>query len=325
MPELPDIEAYRSALAARVVGSALTSAEVHSPFLLRTVTPAPRDVVGQRVKAVGRLGKRVVLSFDSDVHFVFHLMIAGRFKWADRDASKEAREPASKRGGPKRPSPRSPALLTLGFETGHLTLTEVSKKKRAKLHVVQGDAALAEHDPGGLEPLGSHRDAFVAALTDENHTVKRALTDPRVLSGIGNAYSDEILHRAQLPPTRWTSRLSDAELTRLHDATQAVLVEFRDRMLLELDGAFPSKVTAFRPDMAVHGRYGQPCPVCQEKVQRIRYANNETNYCARCQNEGKLLADRSLSRLLKADWPKTLEELEDLKRGGSVVVPLRRG
>ena len=305
MPELPDIESYCHALRARVVDQPLEAFDLLSPFVLRTVTPTPSSLVGSCVRAVGRLGKRVVLSFDQDAHVVVHLMIAGRFRF---DAPVSSTKPL------KPLSPRSGALFSMTFPTGRLTLTEVSKKKRAKLHLVQGADALAEHDPGGVEPLDVDASRFRAALVAENHTVKRALTDPRVLSGIGNAYSDEILHRAQLPPTRWTSRLTDDEHARLYRASRAVLTEFRDRMLAELGDGFPGKVTAFRADMAVHGKYGQPCPVCADPVQRVRYASNETNYCARCQNQGVLLADRGLSRLLKADWPKTLEGLEELKR-----------
>ncbi|MCA9535615.1 MAG: formamidopyrimidine-DNA glycosylase [Myxococcales bacterium] len=308
MPELPDIESYCHALRPRVVDQPLTAFELVSPFVLRTVSPAPASALGSHVRAVRRLGKRVVLSFEGDVHFVVHLMIAGRFRF-------ESTGPSQKPQRPQKPlSARAGALFRMTFPTGRLTLTEVSKKKRAKLHVVAGEAALAEHDPGGVEPLEVDAATFRAALVAENHTIKRALTDPRVLSGIGNAYSDEILHRAQLSPVRWTSRLTDDQHARLYVATQTVLSEFRDRMITELAGAFPDKVTAFRPDMAVHGKYGQPCPVCAEPVQRIRYADNETNYCARCQNDGVLLADRSLSRLLKGDWPKTLEGLEELKR-----------
>ncbi|MCB9659638.1 MAG: DNA-formamidopyrimidine glycosylase family protein [Polyangiales bacterium] len=303
MPELPDIESYCHALRARVVGQPLEGFELLSPFVLRTVSPAPASVVGSRLLSVSRLGKRIVFSFEHDVHAVVHLMIAGRFRF----------EAAT--GKPPKPlSPRAGPLLRMTFPTGLLTLTEVSKRKRAKLHMVQGAVALAEHDPGGIEPLEVDAAAFRTALTAENHTIKRALTDPRVLSGIGNAYSDEILHRAELSPVRWTTRLSDDDFARLYAATRAVLTEFRDRMIAELDGGFPEKVTAFRPDMAVHGKYGQPCPVCSDPVQRIRYADNETNYCARCQNDGVLLADRSLSRLLKGDWPKTLDALEELKR-----------
>ena len=303
MPELPDLEMYRHALRERLVGAELEAVQIASPSLLRTVTPSPRDLVGDTLEDVRRLGKRIVLAFEGDRFFVIHLMVAGRFAFTP-----PAKTPPklTRRGG---------GLAAFRFGTGTLTLREVSKKKRARLHVVEGEAALAAHDPGGLEPLGLAFVDFAAALTRENHTLKRALTDPRVLSGVGNAYSDEILHAARLPPIRWTSRLTEADLQRLYDATQTVLTRFRDRMIEELAGAFPKKVTAFRPDMAVHGKYGEPCPVCEEPVQRIRYADNETNYCARCQNAGKLLADRSLSRLLKDDWPKTLEALEELRRG----------
>jgi formamidopyrimidine-DNA glycosylase len=305
MPELPDIDAYCHALRARVVGQPLVRFELLSPFVLRTVTPAPASAEGRLVTQVSRLGKRVVLSFEGELHFVIHLMIAGRLRF----------EPVVAGGKPLKPlSPRAGALFALHFPAGRLSLGEVSKKKRAKLHVVSGEAALREHDPGGVEPLEVDLAGFRAALTAENHTIKRALTDPRVLSGIGNAYSDEILHRARLTPVRWTTRLTDDDFGRLYDATRAVLTEFRERMIAELDGGFPEKVTAFRPDMAAHGKYGQPCPVCAEPIQRIRYADHEINYCARCQNDGVLLADRGLSRLLKGDWPKTLEGLEELKR-----------
>jgi formamidopyrimidine-DNA glycosylase len=306
MPELPDIDTYCHALRERVMGQPLARVEVLSPFVLRTVTPAPATAEGRVVTRVSRLGKRIVLTFDDELHFVIHLMIAGRFRF---DATPPSPKPLSLRAG---------ALFALHFPAGRLSLGEVSKKKRAKLHVVLGEAGLRDHDPGGVEPLEVDLADFRAALTAENHTIKRALTDPRVLSGIGNAYSDEILHRARLTPVRWTTRLNDDEFERLFDATRAVLGEFRERMIAELQGGFPEKVTAFRADMAVHGKFGQPCRVCAEPIQRIRYADHETNYCARCQNGGVLLADRGLSRLLKGDWPKTLEGLEELKRTRSL-------
>ena len=293
MPELPDITVYVEALEARVVGQPLTNVQITTPFLLRTVDPSLQHVAGQVVRAVTRLGKRIVFALDDDLYIVMHLMIAGRLHWID----------AGKR------VPKT-ALALFEFPNGTLTLTEAGSKKRASLHIVRGAEALKQFERGGIEPLECTTEEFARRLRGENHTVKRSLTDPRLFSGIGNAYSDEILHRARMSPVKLTSRLTDDEIARLHDATRAVLVEWVERMRSQANGAFPEKVTAFRPEMAVHGRFGQPCPVCGTAVQRIRYADNETNYCPRCQTDGKLLADRALSRLLKQDWPRTIEQLE---------------
>jgi formamidopyrimidine-DNA glycosylase len=295
VPELPDVAAYLAALAPRVVGARLERVRVVTPFLLRTVDPPLSAVTGRTVAGLGRLGKRVVIALEGEVFLVIHLMIAGRLHWKPSGA-----KPPGRIG-----------LAAFDFSTGTLTLTEAGTKKRASLSVVQGEAELAAHDPGGLEPLEVDVDAFRDALTAENHTVKRVLTDPRVLSGIGNAYSDEILHRARLSPVKLTHALSDEEIARLHEATRVVLAEWIQRLQRQAGDGFPEGVTAFRPEMAVHGRYGKPCPECGAPVQRIVYADNETNYCATCQTGGKLLADRSLSRLLKEDWPQTLEELEE--------------
>jgi formamidopyrimidine-DNA glycosylase len=297
MPELPDITLYLDALRERVCGRTLERVRVVSPFLLRSVDTPIDAVLGLRVVDLRRLGKRIAIGFENDLWLVIHLMIAGRFQW----------RPA----WPEKPSKL--IALILKFESGVLVLTEAGTKKRASLYVVRGDEHLAEHDPGGLELARARVDEFVAALRSGNHTLKRALTDPRLLSGIGNAYSDEILHRARLSPVLLTSRLSDEQGARLHHATLEVLGEWTERLRAQAAGEFPSKVTAFHAEMAVHGRYGLPCPVCGTKVQRIRYADNETNYCPRCQTHGKLLADRSLSRLLKRDWPKSIDELERLR------------
>jgi formamidopyrimidine-DNA glycosylase len=293
MPELPDITVYIEALETRVVGQALDAVRIGTPFLLRTVDPPLQSVGGKRVSGLRRLGKRIVFSLDDDLFIVLHLMIAGRLHWF----------------GPNARVPKN-ALAAFEFPNGTLTLTEAGSKKRASLHIVRGAESLKQFERGGLEPLESTVADFGQRLRSENHTVKRALTDPQLFSGIGNAYSDEILHRARMSPVKLTSRLSDEEIGELHDATRAVLQEWVERMRTQADGAFPEKVTAFRPEMAVHGKYGEPCPVCGTKVQRIRYAANETNYCPRCQTEGKLLADRALSRLLKKDWPRTIEQLE---------------
>jgi formamidopyrimidine-DNA glycosylase len=301
VPELPDIEVYLSALKRRVVGRRLERVRLFSPFLLRSFEVPLSETHGREVTSLRRLGKRIVLGLEGDLFLVIHLMIAGRFQWL------EPPKPDVKPGG-------KIALAAFDFEHGTLALTEASKKKRASLHVVRGEAALAAHDPGGLEPLSVKLPAFRAALQRENHTVKRTLTDPHVFSGIGNAYSDEILHRAQLSPLKWTTRLTDDEITRLHRATRAVLTEWIERLTAETGDAFPTKVTAFRPEMAVHGKYREPCPVCGAPVQRIVHAENESNYCARCQTGGKVLADRSLSKLLKDDWPRTLEEWEAIRK-----------
>ena len=293
MPELPDITVYIEALESRVVGQPLVDVRIATPFLLRTVDPPLSSVGGKVVRGLRRIGKRIALELDDDLFVVLHLMIAGRLHWIE----------AGK---------RVPKNVTASFElpNGTLTLTEAGTKKRASLHIVRGVAALKQFERGGLEPLEITRDAFARQLRSENHTVKRSLTDPRLFSGIGNAYSDEILHRARMSPAKLTSRLADDEIDRLHAATIAVLNEWIERMRAQANGGFPEKVTAFRPEMAVHGKYNQPCPVCGTAVQRIRYADNETNYCPRCQTEGRLLADRAFSRLLKQDWPKRIEELE---------------
>jgi formamidopyrimidine-DNA glycosylase len=301
MPELPDVSVYIESLAPRVVGQRLERVRLASPFLLRTVDPPLAELFGKRVRALRRLGKRIVIAFDGDLFLVIHLMIAGRLRW--------------------RPSgtkvPGKLGLAAFDFSSGTLLLTEASSRKRAALHVVRGEAALAALDPGGLEPLDADLASFRAAVLRERHTLKRTLTDPRILSGIGNAYSDEILHAAHLSPVKLTQQLSDEEMARLHAATRSTLREFTARIRNEVGNGFPEKVTAFRDDMAVHGRYGHPCPVCGTPVQRIVHAENETNYCPTCQTGGKLLADRALSRLLRADWPRTLEELEERRGGGS--------
>jgi formamidopyrimidine-DNA glycosylase len=297
MPELPDINAYLHALDSRIVGQVLRSVRIGSPFVLRTAQPPILEAQGRVVRELQRIGKRVAIGLDNELWIVIHLMIAGRLHW---------RAAGAKLGGRNN-------LAAFDFDTGSLLLTEAGTKRRASIHVVSGEAALHALDPGGIDVFGSTLDQFRAALTAENRTLKRALTDPRILSGIGNAYSDEILHAAQLSPITLTQKLKPDEWRRLYDATQATLHLWVDRMQAEADRKFPEKVTAFRPDMAVHGRFGLPCPRCGEKIQRIRYADNETNYCARCQTGGKLLADRALSRLLGMDWPRSLDELEALK------------
>jgi len=293
VPELPDITVYVEALRRRLVGQPLEEIRLKTPFLLRTVEPPLADLIGKRVVAVERLGKRIAIELDGELFIVIHLMIAGRLHWKAKGAKAGGRND----------------LAAFEFPTGILSLTEAGTKRRASLHLVRGRDGLAEFRRGGLEPLDATLDDFAARLRSENHTVKRSLTDPRLFSGIGNAYSDEILHRARLSPVKLTSRLGDDEIARLFDATKATLVEWTDRLRAETGDAFPEKVTAFRPEMAVHGRCGQPCPVCGTPVQRIRYADNETNYCARCQTDGKLLADRALSRLLKQDWPRSIDEV----------------
>lgn len=297
MPELPDITLYLEALEQRILGQRLERSRVVSSFLLRSVEPPLDAVHGATVVALERLGKRIAIGFDRDLWLVLHLMIAGRLQWRPRWPD---------------PSPRNTALV-LGFSTGALVLTEAGTRKRASLYVVRGRAALAAHQPGGLEIAAATAAEFATVLRAHNHTLKRALTDPRLFSGIGNAYSDEILHRARLSPITLTTRLTDEECARLFGATRAVLAEWVERLRAQARGEFPSKVTAFREEMAVHGRYGLPCPSCGTRVQRIRYADNETNYCPRCQTGGRLLADRSLSRLLKQDWPKSIDELERLR------------
>ena len=294
MPELPDVTIYFECLNRLVGASRMERMRVTNPFVLRTVEPSPDEVAGRRVLEVSRLGKRVVLSLDGEFFVVIHLMIAGRLKW---------RKPGSappKRGG----------LAAFDFAIGTLLLTEAGSKRRASIHLVSGRDQLAAHDPGGLEVLDAGREEFLAAISRERHTLKRSLTDPRILSGIGNAYSDEILHRARLSPFKLSTGLDDEEGIRLHQAVRDILLEWTDRLRLEVGEGFPEKVTAFREEMAVHGRFGEPCPDCGAPVQRIRYADSEANYCAGCQTDGRLLADRSLSRLLKADWPKRIEDLE---------------
>ena len=296
---MPDIAAYLSALESRIVGKMLQRVRLASPFLLRTVDPPLREAEGRTVSELRRVGKRIAIGVDGDIWLVLHLMIAGRLHWRPAGAK------VTGKGN----------LAAFDFPNGSLTLTEAGSKRRASLHVVAGDEGLRAVDRGGIDALASDLNAFRDVMTAENHTLKRALTDPRMLSGIGNAYSDEILHAAQLSPVRLTRRLTSEEWGRLFVATQETLRLWIDRLRAEAERGFPEKVTAFRKGMAVHGRYGLPCPRCGEKVQRIRYADNETNYCARCQTGGKLLADRGLSRLLGKDWPRTLDELEALHRG----------
>ena len=298
MPELPDINAYLRALEARIVGRTLQRVRIASAFLLRTAEPPIADVQGQEVRELRRIGKRLAIGLNSDLWMVIHLMLAGRLHW---------RAPGVKLSGRNN-------LAAFDFADGSLVLTEAGTKRRASLHIVRGESALRAMDPGGIEVASCTRDEFQAALTAQNRTLKRALTDPRILSGIGNAFSDEILHAAQLSPIALTHKLSSEEWQRLYSATRATLDVWIQRLQREAERGFPEKVTAFRPEMAVHGRFGQACPRCGDKIQRIRYADHETNYCARCQTGGKLLADRALSRLLGADWPRTLEELEALKR-----------
>jgi formamidopyrimidine-DNA glycosylase len=298
MPELPDIALYLHALEPRVVGQPLERVRLASPFLVRTVEPPLTSLHGEVVRALRRLGKRIVFEFDGPRFLVLHLMIAGRLRWKPPGAALSGRM----------------SLAAFDFPDGTLILTEAGSKKRASLRVVVGEQALDEHDPGGLEVLGVSKEAFAARLQSERRTLKRALTDPRVFSGIGNAYSDEILHAARLSPLQLTTNLLDADIDRLYQAVQDVLTLWIERLQREAGDAFPEKVTAFRDGMAVHGRFGKPCPRCGSPVQHIVYANNECNYCPTCQTEGRLLADRSLSRLLGKDWPRSLEELEELKR-----------
>jgi formamidopyrimidine-DNA glycosylase len=297
MPELPDIVVYIEALERRILGHVLVRALVAGPFLLRTATPPVDSTHGHMVKAIRRLGKRIAIGYDNDVWLVFHLMIAGRLHWKERRVTPDGRRVSA----------------ALDFDSGTLTLTEAGTQKRASLHVVAGEGELSQLDPGGIDVLTAERDAFAANLTSENHTLKRALTDPHLFSGIGNAYSDEILHGARLSPVMLTQRMKPEEITRLYEATKETLTAWTEKLRAEAGDKFPEKVTAFRPEMAVHGRYRQPCPRCGTKIQRIRYASNETNYCPQCQTGGKLLADRALSRLLREDWPRSLEELEERK------------
>ncbi|HEX3463130.1 MAG TPA: DNA-formamidopyrimidine glycosylase family protein [Candidatus Elarobacter sp.] len=298
MPELPDIEAYLCALEPRILNRPLLRVRLANPFILRTAEPPIASVYGKTVRELRRIGKRIAMGLDDELWLVLHLMIAGRLHWRPPDATLAGRN----------------ALAAFDFPDGSLVLTEAGSKRRASLHVIQGQAALHALDPGGIDVFASDLDAFRTALTAENRTLKRALTDPRILSGIGNAYSDEILHAARLSPIKLTRALDEPEWNRLFTATRDTLRLWIDRLCAEARSSFPEKVTAFRPDMSVHGRYEQPCPTCAAPIQRIRYADNETNYCPSCQTGGKLLADRSLSRLLGSDWPKTLDELESLKR-----------
>jgi formamidopyrimidine-DNA glycosylase len=298
MPELPDIAAYITALETRVVGQTLEQVRLASPFLLRTAQPPLSAIEGQRVRGLRRIGKRIVFEFENHIFAVLHLMIAGRLHWREQGVKLAGRN----------------SLLALDFPGGSLVLTEAGSKRRASLYLFANESDLATVDPGGAEIFALDLAGFRAALTAENRTLKRALTDPRILSGIGNAYSDEILHAAQLSPILQTHKLTEQQWQRLFDATRQTLQLWIDRFSAEAVNKFPEKVTAFRPEMAVHGKFGQPCPRCGTAIQRIRYADNETNYCPQCQTGGKLLADRSLSRLLGSDWPKTLDELEALKR-----------
>jgi formamidopyrimidine-DNA glycosylase len=294
MPELPDITLYIQQLTPRILHQPLLNVTIRSPFVLRTVDPPISEAAGKRVLGIRRLGKRIVFVLEEELFLVIHLMIAGRFRW---------RPPGTK-------PPGKLGLAAIEFPAGVLLLTEAGTKRRASIHLVSGEAGLAEFGRGGLEVLETDVANFGQRLTSENHTLKRALTDPRLFSGIGNAYSDEILHRARLSPLTLTSRLSPAEIEQLYDATRSTLQEWIARLSEEAGETFPEKVTAFREGMAVHGRYKQPCPVCGTPIQRIRYADNETNYCARCQTGGRLLADRALSRLLKQDWPRSIDEVE---------------
>lgn len=293
MPELPDVTVYVELIAAKTVGRTIERVRISNPFVVRSVDPPIREVEGKTVREIRRIGKRIAIGLDYDLWIVIHLMIAGRFRWL---------KPGAK-------IPGRLGLAAFDFENGTLLLTEAGTQRRASITVVRGEDALSEIDRGGVEPLETDERTFGEQLMKENHTLKRSFTDPRLFSGIGNAYSDEIFHRARISPIKLTSRLNAGEISRLYNATREVLIEWTERLRAEAGGEFPAKVTAFHDEMAVHGRYGKPCPVCGTPVQRIRYASNETNYCARCQTEGKLLADRALSRLLKQDWPKSIDEL----------------
>jgi formamidopyrimidine-DNA glycosylase len=298
MPELPDIVVYMEALEQRVLGHTLENFDVRGPSLLRTADPPIQSIQGRKVIGLRRIGKRIAFGFDNDLWLVFHLMIAGRLHWSEKKKTADGRR----------------TLAAFDFDNGTLTLTEAGTRKRASLHLVRGEAGLKALDPGGIDVFATSLDQFSAVLTSANHTLKRSLTDPHLFSGIGNAYSDEIFFHAQLSPILLTQRMTPEQIKRLYDATRATLTQWTDTLRAEGATKFPEKVTAFRSEMAVHGRYGKPCPTCGEKVQRIRYASNETNYCPHCQTTGKLLADRSLSRLLKQDWPKTPEELEERRK-----------
>jgi formamidopyrimidine-DNA glycosylase len=302
MPELPDVTVYIEALNERVLNQPMQKIRIGSPFIIRSFDPPISAAEGKKVIALRRLGKRVVFEMEDDLFLIVHLMIAGRFHWKPKGAK----------------IARKYGQAAFDFPDGTLLLTEAGTKKRASIYLVRGEEALREHDPGGLELFDASFDEFRRALTRENHTLKRSLTDPHLFSGIGNAYSDEILHRVRLSPIRLTQQMTEAEIASLYHAIRASLGEWVERLRRERGSGFPEKVTAFRPDMAVHGKYGKPCPVCGSPVQRIVHAENETNYCARCQTGGKLLADRSLSRLLKKDWPRSLEELEEIKRSRSL-------
>jgi len=301
MPELPDVSVYMEALDARIRGARLERVRLLNPFVLRSVDPPLSVLTGRTVTGLRRLGKRIVIELGDELYLVLHLMIAGRLHWRESPAK----------------SPGKLGLAAFDFSTGTLVMTEAGTKKRAALHAVRGEGALREHDRGGLEVLEADLPAFAAAVTRESHTLKRVLTDPRLLSGIGNAYADEILHRARLSPVKLSRQLSETEIVRLFEATRSTLVDWIERLRREAAGEFPEGVTAFRDGMAVHGRYGKPCPVCGTAVQRIVYADNETNYCPTCQTGGVLLADRALSRLLRGDWPRTLEELEERRRAAA--------
>jgi formamidopyrimidine-DNA glycosylase len=298
MPELPDVTVYIEALGERVLNQPIQRIRIGSPFVVRTFDPPIKEIAGKKVLGFRRMGKRIVFELEDDLFLIVHLMIAGRFHWKPK-GTKIARKYGQ---------------AALDFPNGTLLLTEAGTKKRASIHLVRGEAALEEYDPGGLEIFDMTLEQFTEALTLENHTLKRSLTDPRLFSGIGNAYSDEILHRAKLSPIRLTKQMTEVEIEQLHDAVRESMSEWIERLRKERGTGFPEKVTAFRADMAVHGKYGKPCPVCGSPVQRIVHAENETNYCATCQTGGKLLADRSLSRLLKDDWPRTLEELEEIRK-----------
>lgn len=297
MPELPDIVVYIQQLEPRILGCRLDKIRLTSPFLLRSVTPAILEAEGKTVLEIRRLGKRIVIGLEDDLFLVLHLMISGRFRWREREAK----------------APAKVGLAAFDFSSGTLLLTEAGSKKRASLHLVKGEQGLNDHDPGGIEILEANLKTFRSALTKENHTLKRALTDPRLFSGIGNAYSDEILFRARLSPVKLTHKLVDEEVRRLRSASQEILRVWTAKLKLQVGDGFPEKVTAFREGMAVHGRYRQPCPECGSPIQRIVYAENEANYCAQCQTAGKLLADRTLSRLLRDDWPRSIEALEARK------------
>ena len=294
MPELPDVELYLDALRKRIVGRTLAGIRIANPFVLRTVDPRPAEVAGRRVVGLRRVGKRIAMELEGGVFIVIHLMIAGRFRWLAAGAK----------------VPGKIGLAAFDFEDGTLVLTEAGSKRRASIHLLRGEEAVRAQDRGGIEVLEATPEAFRAALMRERHTLKRSLTDPRIFSGIGNAYSDEILHRARLSPLKLSTSLDDDEVARLYEATRATLLDWVARLKRETGEGFPEKVTAFRPDMAVHGRFGQPCPECGAPVQRIVYAENETNYCARCQTGGRRLADRAMSRLLKDDWPRSIDDVE---------------